>query len=254
MRRLPRRWRSILAAIAAAVALPACELPNFWAPDAKSEQGESILSLWRGFFLIALGVAALVYGLTFYVLLRYRHRPGDELPYQGAYNIPVEVVYTVTPILLVAALFGFSWATEVDTTDTVDDPDVRIEVVGFQWSWRFTYPDEDITIVGTPEDPPEMVIPVGQTTQLDLVAADVNHAFWVPDFLSKRDLIPGVDNRIDVTPTEEDTYIGRCAEFCGLDHWRMYFDVRVVSPDEYRAWVTEQQADQQAAQTTGADG
>ena len=74
-----------------------------------------------------------------------------------------------------------------------------------------------------------MVLPVGETAQLALVSTDVNHSFWVPDFLSKRDLIPGVDNEIDVTPTEEGSYIGRCAEFCGLDHWRMYFYVRVVS-------------------------
>jgi cytochrome c oxidase subunit 2 len=65
----------------------------------------------------------------------------------------------------------------------------------------------------------------------------------VPDFLSKCDLIPGVDNELDVTPTEEGAYIGRCAEFCGLDHWAMYFSVRVVPRAEYEAWLDEQRAD-----------
>jgi cytochrome c oxidase subunit II len=65
----------------------------------------------------------------------------------------------------------------------------------------------------------------------------------VPDFLSKRDLIPGVDNVIDVTPTETGNYVGRCAEFCGLDHWRMNFSVRVVEPDEYQDWLDEQRAE-----------
>ena len=76
----------------------------------------------------------------------------------------------------------------------------RIDVIGFQWSWQFVYTDEDITITGEPGEPPEMVIPVGQPVLLRLVSDDVNHSFWVPDFLSKRDLIPGVDNEIDVTP------------------------------------------------------
>jgi cytochrome c oxidase subunit 2 len=79
--------------------------------------------------------------------------------------------------------------------------------------------------------------------QLRLVSADVNHSFWVPDFLSKRDLIPGVDNKITITPTETGQYVGRCAEFCGLDHWRMNYTVRVVAADEYEAWLDDQPRD-----------
>lgn len=238
MRRLPRRWR--LAPVAAtALAAGGCDMPTFWAPDAKSEEGQSILSLYQGFFVVALGVGALVYGLLIYALVRYRRR-NDDMPYQGAYNVPIEVVYTAVPILAVAVLFGFSVATEGRATATSDEPAARVDVIGFQWSWRFTYPDEGVSVVGTPDAPPEMVIPVGVPTQLELIAADVNHSFWVPDFVSKRDLIPGVDNTIDVTPTEEGTYIGRCAEYCGLDHWRMHYTVRVVPEDEYESWLDEQ--------------
>ena len=74
------------------------------------------------------------------------------------------------------------------------------------------------------------------------LADDVAHSFWVPDFLSKRDLIPGVDNEIEITPTETGTYVGRCAEYCGLDHWQMYYSVRVVTQDDYDAWLADQQA------------
>jgi cytochrome c oxidase subunit II len=144
--------------------------------------------------------------------------------------------------VVVAALFGFSWAAEDRVTELTDDPANRVEVVGFQWSWQFTYRDEGFTVVGGHGEPPEMVLPVGEPAQLALVSTDVNHSFWVPDFLSKRDLIPGVDNEIDVTPTEEGSYTGRCAEFCGLDHWAMYFDVRVVSADEYQDWLADQRA------------
>src|ERR687892_94477 len=132
----------------------------------------------------------------------------------------------------------------------------EVDVIGFQWSWQFRYPDEDITITGEPGEPPEMVIPVDRPTSLNLIAADVAHSFWVPDFLSKRDLIPGVDNEIDVTPTEEGTYVGRCAEYCGLDHWRMNYAVRVVSQDEYDDWIAEQRAAQadDGADDTGDNG
>ena len=109
---------------------------------------------------------------------------------------------------------------------TVDQPDLVVEVVGFQWQWQFTYADSGIVVTGTPDGGlPVLVLPVDRTTRLDLRTTDVNHSFWVPRFLNKRDLIPGVDNAIDVTPTETGTYDGVCAEFCGLDHGRMRFAV-----------------------------
>lgn len=219
------------------------DLPSFWAPDPASEQGERVFDLWRGFFVAALAVGALVWGLLLYVLLRYRRR-SDDVPNQRHFNIPVEVLYTVAPVVVVAFLFAASVLAENDVTDTVDDPDLTVEVVGFQWQWRFTYPDHDVTLVGTPEDgPPELVVPVGETIRFELESVDVVHSFWVPDFLEKRDLIPRVENEIDVTPTRTGTFVGRCAEFCGLDHWRMNFTVRVVEPDEFEDWLAEQEED-----------
>jgi cytochrome c oxidase subunit II len=240
VRRLPAAWRFAAGAVALAAA-SGCSLPGFGAPDPKSSEGESIYSLWQGFFLGALAVAALIWGLIVFVVLRYRRR-GDEMPDQSAYNIPVEVVYTVTPIVIVAVLFGYSVAAQRAVTDQDVDPVTRIDVVGFQWSWQFVYPDEGVTVTGGPGEPPEMVLPLDEPVQLDLVSSDVNHSFWVPDFLSKRDLIQGVDNEITVTATETGTYTGRCAEFCGLDHWRMYFSVRVVPADEFDRWIDGQRA------------
>jgi len=243
--RSPGLWR-LTAVTIAAVALAGCDLPGFGAPDPKSAEGESIYSLWQGFFVASIFVALLVWGLIVYSIVRFRRRD-DRVPSQKPYNIPVEIVYTVAPVVAVIALFGFSWATERDVTDLAPDPVAHIDVVGFQWSWQFVYTDEDITITGEPGEPPEMVLPLDQPVQLELISTDVNHAFWVPDFLSKRDLIPGVENSITVTPTEVGSYVGRCAEFCGLDHWQMYFAVRVVPRDDYDAWLDEQRS----AQETG---
>ena len=244
-----RPWRLI--ALATLVLAAGCS--RFGAPDPASEQGDSILALWRGFFIAALFVGALVWGLLIYVLLRYRRGkvgggdgdgdPGaDEIPDQSAYNIPLEVFYTAVPVVAVAVLFAFSWVTERHVNALDDHPAVKVEVVGFQWSWEFRYTDDDVVITGEPGQPPELVVPVDQPTQLKLVSTDVAHSFWVPDFLSKRDLIPGVDNTIDITPTRTGTFQGRCAEYCGLDHWRMYYSVRVVTQDEYDAWIADQQA------------
>nr|MDQ3294894.1 cytochrome C oxidase subunit II [Actinomycetota bacterium] len=159
---------------------------------------------------------------------------------QNPYNIPIEILYTVAPVVIVAALFGFSISTQDAATALSDDPDVVVDVVGFQWQWRFTYPDEGVSLVGTPESgPPELVLPIGETVRFNLVADDVVHSFWVPNFLEKRDLIPGVDNALDITPNRLGTYPGRCAEFCGLDHWRMGFTVRVVEADEFAAWAAD---------------
>jgi cytochrome c oxidase subunit 2 len=250
VRRPPGAWRLVAAAVAA-LAAAGCDLPGFGAPDPKAEQGEGIFSLWQGFFLTATAVGALVWGLLIYVLLRFRRRD-ETIPRQNPYNVPIEILYTVAPIVVVAILFGFSVATEDEATKVDPDPVAHIDVIGFQWSWQFVYTDEDVTITGEPGEGPEMVVPVGEPVVLRLVSADVNHSFWVPDFLSKRDLIPGVDNEITVTPTETGSYVGRCAEYCGLDHWRMNYTVRVVSADEYAAWLEDQQA--AADETAGGAG
>ena len=232
-------------AAASGLALGACELPSFGAPDPASGEGREIYRLWQGSVVAALAVGVLVSGLIVYALVRYRRR-NDDVPRQNPYNVPLEIAYTVAPIVVVAVLFGFTVATQVSVDAKEDDPAVRVEVVGFQWQWQFRYVDEGVVVNGgSGEELPELVLPVGETTRLDLVSDDVAHSFWVPSFLYKRDLIPGVDNQIDITPDQEGTYEGRCAEFCGLDHWRMQFIVRVVPQADYEAWLEEQRGRQQ---------
>ncbi|MEY2449515.1 MAG: cytochrome c oxidase subunit [Acidimicrobiaceae bacterium] len=232
--------RRRLVLVAGALLLAGCELPSFGAPDAASRQGSDVLSLWKGFFLAACAVGAIVLALIAYVTIRFRRR-SDEIPSQKAEHIPLEILYTVTPILIVAILFGFSVAVQQRITSTVDDPPLTVNVTGFQWGWKFEYPSETVTVLGTGEvQPPELYLPVGQPTRLMLQTTDVNHSFWVPRFLAKRDLIQGVDNVVDITPTEIGRYDGRCAEFCGLDHWRMDFIVNVVSKADFDNWISSQ--------------
>lgn len=214
------------------------------APDPASSQGGDVLDLWR--ILLAAGVAlgGLVTGLILWSVVRYRRpkgaAPGD-LPKQTAANIPIEVFYTVVPLVIVAVLFGITMRTQERVTRRSDTPGLAVEVTGFQWGWRFRYPAQGVTVVGDANDPPTLVLPVGADVRLRLLAADVIHSFFVPAFLVKKDLIPGVDNSVSIRPTEPGRFPGVCAEFCGLDHWRMTFDVEVVTPEAFQAFVDDQQ-------------
>ena len=214
--------------------------PRFGAPDPVTEDGERILSLWQGSVLAALAVGALVWGLLAWSVLRYR-RTHQDLPSQRAHNVPIELAYTLTPVLIVAVLFAFTVYTQEKVTAAAPKPDVVVEVVGYQWQWQFRYPDEGIVVIGTPQDPrPTMVLPVGSTVRFKLRTADVIHSFWVPRFLKKLDMTPGVDTEMDVVVEDPGIFPGRCAEYCGLDHARMDFRVEAVSPDAYRAWLDDQ--------------
>jgi cytochrome c oxidase subunit 2 len=246
-----RRGAATLLLVGATALLAGCS-SNFGAPDAVTEQGDEFTTLWKGFLLTAAVIGLLVYGLIIYVVVRYRRRKCDDpdaVPSQRQYQVPLEIVYTIVPIAIVAVLFAFTVVGENRITRNDPDPDLTVEVIGFQWQWQFNYVDAagsgdtGVSVSGSAETTPELVLPVGRNVRFELVANDVNHSFWVPEFLEKRDLIPGVDNEIDVDITEPGEWVGRCAEFCGLDHWKMDFTVRALPADEFDAWLADQQAE-----------
>lgn len=232
-----------LAAFAGAVLVTGCSSRG-GVPDPASRQGEDVLDLWRILLGAGIAVGALVIGLVLWAVLRYR-RPraatAGDLPKQTDANIPIEVFYTVVPLIIVAVLFGLTMRTQNRVTKESESPDLAVEVTGFQWGWRFRYPAQGVTITGDANSPPTLVLPVGANVRLRLVAADVVHSFFVPAFLVKKDLIPGVDNSLEIRPSEPGRYPAVCAEFCGLDHWRMTFDVEVVTPEAFQAFVADQQ-------------
>ncbi len=239
-----RAIRVSAVALGLSVVLTGCadSLPDWGAREPATRQGDDILGLWKHSVFIALIVGAIAWGLIVFAIIRYRRRR-DDTPSQRQYFGKLELFYTVTPILLVSVLFAFSYRTERAVNDVVDDPAVVVQVTGFQWQWQFHYQDDGVTVTGLPDDPPVMVLPVGVTVRLVLESPDVIHSFYVPDFLSKRDVIPGVRNEIDIDVVDEGVYDGQCAEFCGLDHARMTFQVHAVSEDEFEDWLVEQRAE-----------
>jgi cytochrome c oxidase subunit II len=210
-------------------------------PEGATEQGREIHALWRFSFWAALAVAVVVYGLILWSTLRYRHRD-DAVPPQFRSNVPLEIVYTLIPVLIVGVLFLLTYRTETTVESLAEEPGATVRVEAFNWSWRFSYQDTEVSVFGTPDDPPEMVVPAGEPVRIVLHANDVIHSFFVPEFLFKRDAIPGRITRFDFRVEEPGLYRGYCAEFCGLDHWRMRFTVRAVSADEFQSWLQEQAA------------
>ena len=242
-----RRLRPALATLLLVALASACS-SRFGAPEPASRQGGRVLDLWRVLFLAAVALGVVVIGLILWSMIRYRRRAGAEAA-SFSENVPLELFYTAVPLVIVAILFGITVAVQRDVTSHAPQPDVRVEVTGFQWGWRFRYLTEGVVIVGTSDENPTMVLPVNAVTRLTLLSPDVIHSFFVPEFLVKRDVIPGVDNRLDVTPTRTGRFDGVCAEFCGLDHSKMNFVVEVVELEQFRAWVQEEQERQRTATT-----
>ena len=231
--------------------LSGCDMPNneFWRfgwPEGITDQATAMRELWTGSVIAALVVGFLVWGLILYSVVAHRKR-SDELPRQTAYNLPLEIAYTIAPFLIIAALFFFTVVTQNEVQERSDTPDETIAVNAFKWNWQFVYPEttgadgEPVNTVGSRTEIPVLVLPTDRTIRFEVASADVIHSFWVPEFLFKLDVIPGNengrDNVFEVTVREEGAYVGRCAELCGTYHAYMNFEVRAVSGDDYDAYL-----------------
>lgn len=248
---LPKRLRRVglrtvavlgLALLGGCSAADQTELKRLGQPLGATDRTNGIHELWIGSWIAAMAVGVLVWGLIGYACVRYRRRSDDEIPVQTRYNLPIEILYTVAPVVMVLVFFYYTVVAQNDVLAKVKKPDHSITVVGQQWSWTFNYVKDDgldgkttVYEAGTTADRPTLVLPLGESVEIKLISPDVAHSFWVPAFLFKLDVIPGQVNSLSFTPTREGTFIGRCAELCGVYHARMLFDVKVVSPDEYDA-------------------
>jgi cytochrome c oxidase subunit II len=215
-------------------------------PNPITEQGKTVLTLWQGSWIAALAVGAVVWGLILWAVIFHRKR-GDKLPPQARYNMPIEIMYTAVPFVLIAVLFYFTAKDENYIDKISSKPDVIVNVLGFQWSWQFNYPQYHVTDTGDMwgyGPLPVLEIPTGETVEFNLTSQDVVHAFWVPEFLFKRDVIPDHPNHFEVTLTQTGTFLGHCSELCGLNHSRMLFTVKVVTPQQFRAYMAAQAAQQ----------
>jgi cytochrome c oxidase subunit II len=231
-------------------------------PEPASAQGVHILHLWQGAWIAALATGIVVWGLIFFVVIRYRRRSDDEIPVQTRYNLPLEIFYTIAPVIMVVVFFSHTVHTQnlILQDDAEHPPDNIVEVVGQQWSWTFNYglgdmdnsADDDRTDDkfayssyvhdgGTGSYIPELWLPVDETTRFNLHSNDVIHDFGVPSFLMREDVVPGRVNHYVIKPTRIGVYKGKCYELCGVYHSRMLFTVHVVSQEDYQAHLQDLQ-------------
>ena len=172
-------------------------------PSPVTQEGEDIvLPFWQNAWILAWIVGGFTWGLMLWVTLRYRRKAGDPLPGQLRYNMPLEALYTFTPVVIVLALFFFTARDTSELTKLTDTTQHTVGVVGQKWSWTFNYVQEDAYDTGTPEVPSTLWLPVGEKTRFTLTSPDVIHDFWVPAFLFKMDIIPGRENQFELTPNK----------------------------------------------------
>ncbi len=242
-----RRWGVGAGALAVALLASGCsaqEALSLNAPEGATEQAPTIESLWFGAWVAVAVVGLITGGLILFAAVRFRRKEGDPAPKQMRYNVPLEVMYTVVPLVMILGMFFFTARDQIELTKVSDNPDNTVGVIGFRWSWAFNYVEDDVYDVGTAEvaDNPTLYLPVDESVVFELQSPDVIHSFWIPAFLMKMDVFPDRLNKFEVTPNKVGTFAGRCAELCGVDHARMLFTVKVVERPEYDRHIAELRA------------
>lgn len=231
---------------------------SFGWPQGVTPQAERMRSLWIWATVAALAVGAVVAGLIMWTVARHRKR-SDEMPRQFQYNLPLEIIYTVIPFVIVAVLFYYTVTAQNFVSAKVDNPNLRIRVIGFQWNWEFQYlqdqpgkngtyqvrrtdDGEPMSTVGSSSTIPLLVVPTDRVVEYRVESTDVLHSFYIPDFLFKRDVFPypeknDTDNVFQTTVQRQGAFVGRCAELCGTYHAMMNFEMRALSPDLFDRYL-----------------
>ena len=249
-----RRAAVLAGVVVLALALTGCsddtEAGRLGMPNPVTEQGQDNLHLWQGAWIAAFATGVVTWALILGAVWYFRRRSDDEVPVQTRYNLPVEIFYTIFPIIMVVVFFSHTVRVQNTMLEMVDDPDVTVKVVGQKWQWTFNYPESvdtpdgtNVFVAGTGSDMPTLVLPVDSIVQFDLYSPDVIHDFGVPAFAMRMDVVPGRDNKFQVTTTETGTFVGKCYELCGAYHSRMLFNVEIVTQDDYDAYLAELASD-----------
>ena len=205
--------------------------------EPHSPESREIRKLSWLVFVIAAGIFVVVEGLLIYAIFRYRRRKNDSdssEPVQLYGSNPVEIAWTVIPIIIVLVLCLATIRTIQTVQPTKNErPEnaLTVEVIGHRWWWEFRYPELDVVTAN------ELFIPIERPIWLEITSADVIHSFWVPELQGKMDAIPAHTNYWKMTAEEKGTYLGQCAEYCGNQHANMLIRVEALDPDGFAEWA-----------------
>jgi cytochrome c oxidase subunit 2 len=218
---------------------------------------EEILTLHNLIFIICVVIFLVVFSVMFYALFAHRKSRG----YKAAKfhdNVILEVVWTIVPFVILIAMAIPSTVTLLRMDDT-SKSELTVKITGYQWKWKYDYPDLDLgyfSTLATPRAQIEnkekkgehyllevdnpLVLPTGKKVRFILTANDVIHSWWVPQLGVKKDAIPGFVNETWTMINEPGIYRGQCVELCGKDHGFMPVVVQAVAPEEFDKWVVAQ--------------
>ena len=249
--RVARRWQlagTLAVAGLLATGCTADDLPRFGWPSGATDRAKEMQHFWSWACIAALAVGVIVWGLMFWSFAVYRKRKNSPLyPKQTRENLPLELVYTAVPFVMVAVLFYFTVGTENKVLDNTAHPDVEVCVTAQKWSWDFSYGKcsdaaTAVHTIGTATEVPVLVVPSNKVVQYELQSKDVIHSFWVIDFLFKRDVFPdpeanNTENIFQNTILKPGSMVGRCAELCGTYHSAMNFEIRALPDNLYQSYI-----------------
>ena len=223
-------------------------------PKPVTSIGHRVLELHNIILLICVVIFIIVFGFMFYSIYAHRKSKGHKAE-KFHDNVKLEVVWTVIPFVILVSMAIPSTATLLEMDD-VSKSDMTVKITGYQWKWKYDYPDQNVSFfsnLSTPREQIEnkatkggnyllevdnpLVLPVGKKVRFVVTANDVIHAWWVPAFAVKKDAIPGFVNEVWARVDEPGVYRGQCAELCGKDHGYMPIVVQAVSPEEFDKWV-----------------
>ena len=258
MRNRRSRWIAAPVAVVVALALAGCtqaQLQGYMPSEpGLTNHVDRIMGLWTTSWIVLMGVGIITWGLMIWAAIAYRRRRGQTgLPVQLRYHMPIEIFFTIVPVVLVAGFFAFTARDQAIIEEPIEDPDYSLTVYGKRWSWDFVYEREGqdpvyyqgIQVQNDPETGqmqadslPTLYLPTNSSIEITLEARDVAHSFWVVEFLYKKDMLPGITNHMYFeTGDQEGVLRGKCAELCGEYHAYMLFNVELVSPEEYDAYL-----------------
>ena len=215
--------------------------------DPKGTEAEKIDNLFWPVLMVAVVIGIFVGAAVLYIAIRYRRRAGNERPRQIHGNTALEIGWTLIPAVILAVVAVPTVSLIFQLNEDPAPNALNVTVVAKQWWWQFDYPaTKGSTKVVTAN---ELHVPTGREISLDLTACDASlpggcnvvHSFWVPELNGKRDVVPGHNNHTSFTIDKAGTYLGQCAEYCGLSHANMRFRVIAQSPSDFEDWLAGQQ-------------
>lgn len=196
--------------------------------------------VWSTDLPIAIVVFSLVVGVLFFALWRFRARPG-RLPSRQSKHPRLEAAWILSVLGMAVFLMVLSTTANAQEFHGNPAPSMHVNITAFQWCWKASYPGTSVTVTGDCLNgrDPVVVLPVGETIEVDLTSNDVVHELWIPYFRFKMEAFPDHWNHFPLTLTHTGTWVGRCSEFCGLYHDRMDLYVKGVSKAAFQKWLTQ---------------